>query len=208
MNFISINLWWESLSPAHQVFWFIAVVFSVLFLIQFVLLLIGLDADSPDGFDQSFDHVDTGIEFSALSVRSIIAFFTFFGWTGVLALHNHLGVIIAVAFASATGLMAMFLVAYLIFKFAQLEQSGTLNIKHALEKQGEVYLTVPGQQLGQGKIHIMLQGSMRELDAVTDGEPIRTGAKVKVVDILEKNILKVEVLEVLPSGEPSNHISR
>jgi hypothetical protein len=115
----NLNQWWEGLSSAHQVFWFIAIIFSVLFLIQFILLLIGCDTDSGSldhpGDVGSFDH-----EFSALSVRSIIAFFTFFGWTGVLAIRNDFSVWLAVLFASLTGLAAMFLVSYMIYKFSQL----------------------------------------------------------------------------------------
>ena len=58
----NVNQWWETLSSAHQVFWFIAVIFSVLFFIQFVLLITGFDSlggdiSSPDGsvgFEEEF----------------------------------------------------------------------------------------------------------------------------------------------------------
>ena len=203
---LNINQWWESLSSAHQVFWFIAVIFSVLFFIQFIFLLIGFETDSDVDVDAadsgSFEH-----EFSALSVRSIIAFFTFFGWTGVLALHNHTSVWIAVLLASIAGISAMFIVAYMMFKFAQLEQSGTLNLYNALDKTGEVYLTIPENEQGTGKIHILVEGRVRELDAVTNGEALKTGTAVKVVDILSGNILKVESIgesELLDTVEKKN----
>jgi hypothetical protein len=190
---ISINQWWDTLSSAHQVFWFIAIIFSVLFFIQFILVLIGLDSDSGDGFDTDGDAGSFEHEFSALSIRSIIAFFTFFGWTGVLAMGNHLSVLLSVILASLAGLSAMFIVAYLIYKFAQLEQSGTLNLYHALDQPGQVYLTIPAHRDGQGKVHLMIDGKVREMDAVTDGDLLKTGLPVKVVDILEDNILKVEL---------------
>lgn len=191
LNF-SIQQWWDSLTSAHQVFWFIAVVFSVLFLIQFIFQIIGGDADADvDGdFDaDGFDH-----EFSALSLRSIIAFFTFFGWTGVLALHNGLNIWIAVILSVITGLGAMMIVAYMIYKFAQLEQSGTLNLYHALDQSGEVYLPIPEHEKGVGKIHLLVDGTIREMDAVTSGEGLKTGMAVRVVGILDGNILKVEAL--------------
>jgi len=195
-----INQWWETLTSAHQVFWFIAIIFSVLFLIQFILLVIGFDADSG-----SIDHPgDVGVyehEFSALSVRSIIAFFTFFGWTGVLALNNHFSVWLAVLFASIAGLTAMFIVAYMIFKFSQLEQSGTLNLYNALDQPGEVYLPIPGQGKGVGKVHLKVDGTIREVDAVTEGEALKTGTSIKVVEIMNGNVLMVEYL---PSPQESN----
>ncbi len=191
----NLNQWWEALSSAHQVFWFIAVIFSVLFFIQFILLLIGLDSDSS-----SFDHTgDTGLfehEFSALSVRSIIAFFTFFGWTGVLALSNNLNVWLTVLIASVSGLAAMFVVAYMIYKFAQLEQSGTLNLYNALDKPGEVYLTIPAHEKGVGKVHLLVDGRIREIDAVTQGDILKTGTPIKVIDIIDGNVLKVESVPV------------
>jgi hypothetical protein len=189
----NINQWWEGLSSAHQVFWFIAIIFSVLFLIQFILLLIGFDTDSGSldhpGDVGSFDH-----EFSALSVRSIIAFFTFFGWTGVLAIRNDLSVWLAVLLASLTGLAAMFIVAYMIYKFSQLEQSGTLNLYNALDQSGEVYLPIPGQGKGVGKVNVKVDGKIRELDAVTEGDTLKTGMQVKVTEIMDGNVLRVELM--------------
>lgn len=195
----NINQWWDTLSSAHQVFWFIAIIFSVLFFIQFVLLLIGTDPDTADvgmdGDPSSFEH-----EFSALSVRSIIAFFTFFGWTGVLTLNNGLSPGLAVLFAAIAGLASMFVVAYMIYKFAQLEQSGTLNLYNALDKPGEVYLTIPANGNGKGKVHLLVEGRVRELDAVTQGDVLTTGMKIKVIEIMDGNVLKVEPIP--QSAEP------
>lgn len=192
----SINQWWDALSSPHQVFWFMAIIFSILFLIQFILLLIGFDSDSDTEFGHGGDSGSMEHEFSALSARSIIAFFTFFGWTGVLAMGNQLSVWISVALATGVGLTAMFIVAYLMYKFAQLEQSGTLNFYHALDQQGEVYLPIPAHQVGKGKIHLKIDGTVREMDAITDGDLLKTGAQVKVVEIMEDNTLKVESLAV------------
>lgn len=192
----AINDWWDALSAPHQVFWFIAIIFSVLFFIQFILSLVGADADQ-DVLSVDTDSTSVDFEFSALSVRSIIAFFTFFGWTGVLMLNNGTSVWLAVIMAVVSGMAAMFIVAWLLFKFAKLEQSGTLNLYNALDQSGEVYLTIPGHQEGLGKVHLTIEGRIRELDAVTEGEAIKTGTPVKVVDILDGNVLKVEVMAAL-----------
>jgi len=82
---LSINNWWVHLSGAEQVFWAIAVIFTILFTIQFVISLIGLDFDSDVDVDGTHADVhggdfDVDPSFTLFSVRSIIAFFTFFGW--------------------------------------------------------------------------------------------------------------------------------
>jgi hypothetical protein len=88
----------------------------------------------------------------------------------------------------------MLIVAYLMYKFAQLEQSGTLNLYHALDQEGEVYIPIPGKGNGQGKIQLKVDGRVRELDAITDGESLKTGDLIRVVEILDDNVLKVEEL--------------
>ncbi len=187
--------WWNTLTGIEQIFWGIAIVFSVLFVIQFVLSLIGFDFDTDTDIDISTD-TDVGHDFDAdftvFSVRSIIAFFTFFGWAGVLALNAGATGLIALAFASASGLGAMFLVGYLMYKFSQLGISGNVDVNDALYNVGEVYFTIPPHKKGRGKVHISINGSLRELDAITNGESLTTGAKIKVVEVLSDELILVE----------------
>ena len=207
MILLFLGDWWSALSGAQQAFWGIAIVFSILFLIQFVFSLIGLDADTDMDVDGDFDvsgDVDTDpgfgldADFTILSVRSIIAFFTFFGWTGVLVLNSGRSTLQAIVFASVAGLLAMVLVGYLIYLFSKLSQEGNYNIDNALFNTGTVYLTIPGQESGKGKIHVTIDGTMREMDAITkEGDKIPTGADIRVVEVLENNVLLVEPIENL-----------
>ncbi len=190
--------WWTALSGAEKIYWTIAVVFSVLFFIQFVLSLFGLDfgsdTDTEHGSPEG-SHFGLDPDFTVLSVRSIIAFFTFFGWTGVLLLHKGSSVWTSTFFALVAGSAAMMLVAYLMYVFARLSQSGNPDIYEALFATAEVYIPVPERRKGTGKVHIQLAGSLKELDAVTEGDGIRTGQRVKVVEILDDQILVVVPLE-------------
>jgi NfeD-like C-terminal, partner-binding len=182
------------MSSAHQVFWFIAIIFSVLFFIQLILLLIGYDPDRGGGMEHTMETVSFENGFSVLSLRSIIAFFTFFGWTGVAAIGHQYSVWIAVLASSLMGFAAMFSVAYLMFKFAQLEQSGTLNLYQLLDQTGEVFLTIPARKQGRGKVQLLINGQSMEWDAITEGDILQAGCRVKVIEILEGNVLKVESL--------------
>lgn len=205
MILLFLGDWWSTLSGVQQAFWGIAIVFSILFLIQFVFSLIGLDADTD--MDGDFDvsgEVDTDpgfgldTDFTILSVRSIIAFFTFFGWTGVLVLNAGGSTMQALGFASIAGLLAMVLVGYLIYLFSKLSQEGNLNINNALFNTGTVYLTIPALESGRGKIHVTIDGTMREMDAMTkEGDKLPTGMDIRVVEVLENNILLVEPIENL-----------
>jgi len=195
--------WWENLDGAGQAFWGIALVFSVLFVIQFVLSLIGMDFDAEAGMDFSTPTDTTSdttmgldADFSVFSVRSIIAFFMLFGWTGVLMLDAGFSVWLALLVAGVIGFLAMIMVAYLMFKVSQMDESGTFNTRTAINNFGEVYLTIPATKTGYGKIHLKIKGSTREMDAVTDhNEQINTGSRVKIIDVLDDNLLLVEKIE-------------
>jgi len=154
MLLLTFGSWWGALEGIQQVFWAIAIVFSVLFVIQFVFSLIGLDMDAD--VDVSADGLDTGAsleaDFSVISSRGIIAFFTFFGWTGVLMLNAGGTTLSSIIAASAAGAAAMFIVGYMMWQFTKLDQEGNIDINDAIFNTGEVYLTIPAKDGGQGKL--------------------------------------------------------
>ncbi len=200
MTIMTITLlsWWGDLSSIQQIFWGISIVFSVLFVIQFVLSIIGIDfdADADGDFDHSGSVDGLDADFTLLSVRSIIAFFTFFGWTGVVALSGGVGSMVAVLMASAAGFVAMMVVAYIFYLFMKLQSSGTLNLNNAIGGVGQVYLPVPGDKNGVGKVQIKVQGSLRELDAISNGQEIPRGAPIRVIDVIDDQMLLVEPVVV------------
>ena len=55
-----------------------------------------------------------------------------------------------------------------------------------------VYLRIPATREGQGKVQISLLGSVQEISAMTDGAFIPTGARVRVIQVIDDNTLLVE----------------
>lgn len=191
---MEFGVWWSELAIMPKIFWSISIVFSILFFIQFVISLLGLDfmgdGDADGNGGDGFEH-----DFTLLSIRSVIAFFTFFGWTGVILLSGGSGVLATVFFATLAGVAAMLVVAYLFYIFGKLTESATADIYQALFATGEVYLPIPGNRKGMGRVIIRLGGSYREMDALTEGESIPTGSKIKVIEILDNNALVVISLD-------------
>ncbi len=201
MILLNLGDWWIALSGPQQAFWGISIVFSILFVIQFVFSLIGLDADMDADMEVSTDmDADPGFgmdaDFTIFSVRSIIAFFTFFGWTGVLVLNAGRDVYTAIGYSFLSGTLAMFVVGYLLYMFSKLSEDGNIEISNAIFNTGKVYLTIPAGESGQGKIHITIDNSFREINAVTKNlEPLPTGSAIRVVDVIDDNLLLVEPIE-------------
>jgi len=76
---------------------------------------------------------------------------------------------------------------------SKLSQSGTLRINNAIGVIGEVYLPVGEKRSSIGKIQIKVQGSLRELEAITDSETVlKTSTIIKVVDVISAELLLVE----------------
>ncbi len=194
---LSLTDWWANLDTVPQIFWGIAIIFTVFFVIQFVISLFGLDFETDLDVD-----ADTGGGFSLdpsfalLSVRSIIAFFTFFGWAGVLAMSKGYSTTSALIFAVIAGVAAMALVAYLMYFFSKLGEEGNADLQELIYQNATVYLTIPGRRKGKGKVHVTLNESLREMDAVTEGDSLPNGKEVKIIEIIDKNTLVVEPVEI------------
>ena len=85
--------------------------------------------------------------------------------------------------------------AALFYYLSKLQSSGTLHIKNALNQVGEVYLTIGASRAFIGKVSINVQGSLRELEALTDENiNLTQGNVVKVKDVTDNGILIVELL--------------
>lgn len=187
--------WWNSLGTALQVYYGIAIVTSFLLLLQLLLTLFGLDADADADFDiaDAADAHDSGI--SVFSVRSVTAFFTGFGWGGVVALREGLGVISATAVAVVAGGVLMTAVVALMRFLYGMRYSGTLNYRNAVGAVGNVYLPIPPAMDGPGQVEVMVQGRLMVVQAFTRaGERIPNHARVRVVDTLDQQTLLVEPL--------------
>jgi hypothetical protein len=182
------------MSTFEQINWLIALPFSALFIIQIVLTFIGGDVDdmSADGdSDAAIDH-DMGIDFQFLTLKNLIAFFTLFGWTGIVCIDSGISTGLTVLFSTAAGTLMMTIMASIIYFMGKLSDSGTLNLNNAIGKTGSVYLPIPPKRSGLGKVQIQVQG-FQTLDAMTDAdEELKTGALVKVTQIINNDLLLVQ----------------
>lgn len=186
--FSDISNWWSNLHGFPLILWGIALLFSFLFLVQTVLSFFIGELDDA-GFMDGIDH-DFGNEF--FTVKNLIAFFTMFGWAGLAAYKSGLNNFVVVVVALLSGISIVFLMYLLMKKTDKLRNSGTLQMKNAINQIGETYLRIPASRSGLGKVHVQFQGRLAELDAMTDEtEDIPTGKPVQVVNILNNQILLV-----------------
>jgi len=180
------------MTTLEQTYWIIALIGSAIFIVIFILTFIGGDADMEADATE-FEADDGGVGFQFFTFKNVIAFFTIFGWTGVVCINNDMSTLATIVISTIAGLAMMILTTMLFFWMHKMSQSGTLKIKNAIGVIGEVYLPIGAQRSKIGKVQINVQGSLRELDAITDEEhELKTNSMVKVVKIVSSEILLVE----------------
>lgn len=197
--------WWSNIPAFEKVFWYFAIPFTVLFSIQTLLTFLGITGDGldvddggvGDGLDFDSDDpsgLDAGSSFPIFTVRNFIIFFTVFGWTGIAASNSGMGSTSTLILSLVLGAIVMFLVAGLFYFMSRMTESGNISIHNAIGNIGQVYIPIPGKRAGTGKVQIQIQGSIREIDAVTDDNKLATGTTIEVVDVVSNQILLVKKL--------------
>ncbi len=169
-----------------------AVIGGVILVVQFVLTLTGIVGDADDlDTGEVDDGQGSSMFFQVLSFRSLVAALTFFGLGGGLARSAGLPDLMGFAFAAMLGVLAMIGVAWIMKLLLQLREEGNVHVEYALGAGAVVYLPIPGQHQGQGKITVVVQNRSMEYNAVTAGDALPAGKTVAVTGIIDENTVEV-----------------
>lgn len=163
--------------------------------VQLLLGLLGVidaggDVDAGEGHGLGGMHTaHEGLDL--MSVRALSAGVAFFGLGGLTGLATPLGLWAAIPLALIAGVAAMFGTAVAMRWMLGFEDDGTVSIHGAVGATGTVYLTIPGERKGSGKVTLKLQNRIVEYQAVTSDAPLPTGAPIMVVDVVGPNTVHV-----------------
>ncbi len=170
--------WYNSLTTPEKIYFYIAVIGTVLLVIQIIMMICSFgggadaDADGDDGADGAVDSADGDLGISLFTIKGLTAFFAIGGWVGLLILQiNSKNIALAIVLSLVSGLGSMILVA--------------LALKEKLiGKEASVYVSIAPSRTGRGKIVLTAQGAYTELDAVTDEtERIPVDERVVITEI-------------------------
>ena len=195
------------LDPLRSVLLCVAIPATVIMILQTVMIFIGMaghtdvDVQGDNGIDGVFgndapDATDVHMGDSGLrifTVRGIVAFLAVGSWAGLSALSLTGSAAAAIITAFVAGTLALLLVAWFFRWAASLNENGTLQMDNAVGKMGEVYITVPANMGGSGKVNVIIQGRLTEAEAMTEADrPLKYGETVEVVGMAVGNVLKVK----------------
>ncbi|CAM4127143.1 hypothetical protein ZORO111903_02230 [Zobellia roscoffensis] len=188
-----MELGFETMTLFEKIYWVTAVVGSIFLIILLIMTFIGGEMDDIDGDVDAEIDADSGIEFQFLSFKNLVGFFTIFGWSGIACLDAGMSTMVTVLISVICGLLMMVAMASLFYYLGKLQSSGTLRLKNALNQIGEVYLTIGANRKSIGKVSINVQGTLRELEALTNADiDLVQGNVVIVKEVTANGILIVE----------------
>ena len=195
------------------IFVFCAVVGGTILVCQFVLTLVGFGHDVGDlahdistdvhtdihtDAHDGADHQENAAEnhgsswlFGVISFRTLVAASAFFGLAGLAAESARFARPMQFLMAVASGVGAMFAVHFLVKQLGKLGQDATLRVSRALGRTGTVYIPIPAQKTSSGKVQLTLQNRLEEFEAVTGGDKLPTGSKIRVIAV-RGSVLEVE----------------
>jgi hypothetical protein len=171
--------------------------------LQLATTMLGLDHDGPHDLHAhpvGAAGVGEGLHFTSL--RALAAGLAFFGLAGWGLLRAGWPAWLVLVVALGAGLAAVLAVALLMRTLLRLESDGTVRIENAIWQPATVYVPIPGDKAGAGKVTLSLQGRLVEYQAVTpDGAPLPTGTAVTVVDVVAPDTLEVVRTPATPLDE-------
>ena len=190
------------MSPVMKLLWGVTLTATLIFIIQTVMTFLGADADGATDFDVDVDTSMDGADLSNIdgganlyTFRNFVNFFLGFGWTAIILQPSVKSTALLVVISILVGIALVALVMYMFKWLYSMQQSGNIDVyKACVGCQGKCYLRIPGERKGEGKVQITIQGAVREYNAVTDGDEIKTGTPVKVLEAINANTLLVEEL--------------
>jgi hypothetical protein len=189
---------------------------------QFILSVTGLsDADDFDDgshVDSATEPADAGVEhieaahhdlqhqgtahhgtnwfFGVITFKTVTAALTFFGLTGLAVGAGGSGPTTSLIASIGAGVAALYVVHWMMRSLALLRSEGTVRIEKAVGAVGNVYVRIPGEHAGQGKVQLTLQGRTVELSATTEHAPLSTGARIVVTRVTGPDAVEVVAADV------------
>lgn len=184
-----------NMDTSQQIFWYIAIGASIIFIIQTIMTFLGADSDA--GLDADFDGgLDGGdAPFQLFSLRNLINFLLGFGWTGVALYGTIESKAVLGIIAALVGLLFIAIFFFIMRGLMKFAEDNSFNINNTVGKNGDVYTTIPANMSGKGKVLVSVNGSTHELPAITsDEEPLKAGTLIKVLRV-DENMLVVTRLK-------------
>lgn len=182
----------------ETVYFYSAVIGGGLLVLQVLMLLLGgsdsdFDADGSPDMDAS--DVQASTVLFQLSLKTVVAFVTFFGLAGMACIQAEVNTTTTLLVALGAGLFAFVMVGQIMRWMVSLQSKGNLNLASAVGQSAKVDLRIPARHSGTGKVLVVVGGRMKAQKAVTAGDEIPTGAEVRIQKLTAPDTFEVTSIQ-------------
>ena len=163
-----------------------AIVGTFLFIIYFLLILIGDFTGGMFDFEMDADGI-----FHLFTIQGLLSFIMMFGIFGLSVSQADQNAFIAIIAGTVAGTFSMYIVGKVFQMMASLEKDNTVEHSQAIGARGTVYRTIhPGKT---GEVQVEYQGALRTETAVAKDETLKleTGKFVEVVDVITERLIVI-----------------
>ncbi|MBE6617860.1 MAG: hypothetical protein E7627_07995 [Ruminococcaceae bacterium] len=189
--------WWNNIDLVGQIFALIAIPSTLVLVVQTVLLFFGFGDDDVDIDGDGLDaDIEGGDGMALFSIRGIMGMAAVGGWSGLVMHEAGINIWVTILLAVAFGFLALVGIAYIMKLASKLQASGNIDLGRAVGRVGTVYIPIPPNMQGTGKINITLQERFLEVTAMTNADrKIATGESVRIVATDENSVVVVEPIK-------------
>lgn len=179
------NMEWMGGWSFQAIGWTITIVASFLLIILLVYNLFSEEAEPEKPAGKS--------RFFRWEARSVLLFFTAFGWMSTLISYSYLPHNQVIIWGVLGGMLATF-VPNIWSRFV------TKN-KSTAPGTGRVLESIPPHRAGIGKVYLNQSRNRLQLDAITIGRELPVGAPVRIVEMIDENTAIVESIDTVKKGK-------
>ena len=186
------------------VLWIIAAPATVVYGAQVVMSLIGLDGD--DGLDAELDgdmdveDGDTSGSFPVFTLKNALAFLVGLGWGGLALLDSGYSETATIVIGSLIGLGFAILQTSLFYFMYKFNAPNKPEIFSAVGLSGKVYLKIPKNGEGLGKIQLTHNDTLKTVNALTyTQQNIGKGRLVTVLEVDGDNLVVIPKAKTIKS---------
>lgn len=195
-----MDLWFGNFNGLDTFFIVCALVGGIPLLIRFVLQFMGADFGDEAALDADFESPDGETDFDAdaslkfVSLHGITSFLMMFGLVGyALYRQSEVGAGFSLLGGTIAGFASFWVISKIFIILANMQSSGTIEIKNAIGSEGKVYTTIKPDKIGS--VMVTFQGRLREHDASSaNNQELKTGTRIRVTAI-SGNILVVTSIQ-------------
>ncbi len=183
----------EALSVLQQVLFVVGVVFTLIGLVQTLLSFIGGDADADVEIDTDVEldgdgDGSTSVVGAIVNIRNIVSLAIGLSWGALYFIEEGTSFFWAIVFGVLIGIALMALNILLLWGLSKLKDPGQVfDYNDAIGKEGKVSIVIPKSAQGTGKISIVFQNRLQEIDALSNEDAELTRGMEVIVTSVEGN---------------------